>query len=70
MIHGDNVILLLFSWAGCLLDFLKSDKGKTLKTNKLIDMSAQVGHMIVIAHNFKNMIDVNIQNCILYAAFS
>ncbi|TNN82589.1 Tyrosine-protein kinase Blk [Liparis tanakae] len=30
----------------CLLDFLKSDKGKTLKTNKLIDMSAQISSLL------------------------
>lgn len=34
----------LFLFAGCLLDFLKTDEGKKLKLNKLIDMSAQVGN--------------------------
>lgn len=28
--------------AGCLLDFLKTDVGRKLKMNKLIDMAAQV----------------------------
>lgn len=28
--------------AGCLLDFLKTDTGRKLKINKLIDMAAQV----------------------------
>lgn len=28
--------------SGCLLDFLKTDEGKKLKVNKLIDMAAQV----------------------------
>ncbi|XP_056283407.1 tyrosine-protein kinase Blk [Pseudoliparis swirei] len=36
------LIVTEFMINGCLLDFLKSDKGKTLKTNKLIDMSAQI----------------------------
>lgn len=34
----------IFSFAGCLLEFLKTDEGKRLKVNKLIDMSAQVGN--------------------------
>lgn len=33
---------LFLSPAGCLLDFLKTDEGKKLKVNKLIDMAAQV----------------------------
>lgn len=37
-----TVVLLLFWLAGCLLDFLKTDVGKKLKVNKLIDMAAQV----------------------------
>uniref|UniRef100_A0A8C3AB69 Tyrosine-protein kinase n=1 Tax=Cyclopterus lumpus TaxID=8103 RepID=A0A8C3AB69_CYCLU len=36
------LIVTEFMINGCLLDFLKSDKGKTLKLNKLIDMSAQI----------------------------
>lgn len=35
-------VFLRFSLAGCLLDFLKTDVGKKLKVNKLIDMAAQV----------------------------
>lgn len=40
--HNNACIFLLFSMAGCLLDFLKTDVGKNLKVNKLIDMAAQV----------------------------
>lgn len=36
------VFFLHFSMSGCLLDFLKTDEGKKLKVNKLIDMAAQV----------------------------
>ncbi|XP_068432680.1 tyrosine-protein kinase Blk [Clinocottus analis] len=36
------LIVTEFMVNGCLLDFLKSDKGKILKLNKLIDMSAQI----------------------------
>lgn len=35
-------VFLRFSLAGCLLDFLKTDVGKKLNVNKLIDMAAQV----------------------------
>uniref|UniRef100_A0AAQ5YBC9 Tyrosine-protein kinase n=1 Tax=Amphiprion ocellaris TaxID=80972 RepID=A0AAQ5YBC9_AMPOC len=36
------LIVTEFMVNGCLLDFLKTDEGKKLKLNKLIDMSAQV----------------------------
>ncbi|XP_034755929.1 tyrosine-protein kinase Blk [Etheostoma cragini] len=36
------LIVTEFMINGCLLDFLKSDAGKRLKLNKLIDMSAQI----------------------------
>ncbi|XP_061602384.1 tyrosine-protein kinase Blk [Cololabis saira] len=36
------LIVTEFMVNGCLLDFLKSDEGKKLKINKLIDMSAQI----------------------------
>ncbi|KAM7395484.1 hypothetical protein PAMA_006979 [Pampus argenteus] len=36
------LIVTEFMINGCLLDFLKTDEGKKLKLNKLIDMSAQV----------------------------
>ncbi|XP_059212150.1 tyrosine-protein kinase Blk [Centropristis striata] len=36
------LIVTEFMVNGCLLDFLKSDEGKKLKLNKLIDMSAQI----------------------------
>ncbi|KAF7665779.1 hypothetical protein LDENG_00133650 [Lucifuga dentata] len=36
------LIVTEFMVNGCLLDFLKSDEGKELKLNKLIDMSAQI----------------------------
>ncbi|KAL7389146.1 hypothetical protein ABVT39_027093 [Epinephelus coioides] len=36
------LIVTEFMVNGCLLDFLKSDDGKKLKLNKLIDMSAQI----------------------------
>ncbi|XP_068580655.1 tyrosine-protein kinase Blk isoform X2 [Cebidichthys violaceus] len=36
------LIVTEFMVNGCLLDFLKSDGGKKLKINKLIDMSAQI----------------------------
>lgn len=49
--HGDRV--LLFSFAGCLLDFLKTDEGKKLKLNKLIDMSAQVGNFESLSQCFQ-----------------
>lgn len=50
--HGDRV--LLFSFAGCLLDFLKTDEGKKLKLNKLIDMSAQVGNFESLSQCFRH----------------
>uniref|UniRef100_A0A7N6FB83 Tyrosine-protein kinase n=1 Tax=Anabas testudineus TaxID=64144 RepID=A0A7N6FB83_ANATE len=36
------LIVTEFMINGCLLDFLKTDEGKKLKINKLIDMSAQI----------------------------
>ncbi|MEQ2261285.1 hypothetical protein XENORESO_008185, partial [Xenotaenia resolanae] len=36
------LIVTEFMVNGCLLDFLKTDAGKNLKMNKLIDMSAQI----------------------------
>ncbi|XP_041832576.1 tyrosine-protein kinase Blk [Melanotaenia boesemani] len=36
------LIVTEFMINGCLLDFLKTDEGKKLKMNKLIDMSAQI----------------------------
>ncbi|XP_041661374.1 tyrosine-protein kinase Blk [Cheilinus undulatus] len=36
------LIITEFMINGCLLDFLKTDEGKRLKLNKLIDMSAQI----------------------------
>ncbi|KAK5880238.1 hypothetical protein CesoFtcFv8_023286 [Champsocephalus esox] len=36
------LIVTEFMINGCLLDYLKSDEGKKLKMNKLIDMSAQI----------------------------
>ncbi|XP_031178157.1 tyrosine-protein kinase Blk [Sander lucioperca] len=36
------LIVTEFMINGCLLDYLKSDEGKQLKLNKLIDMSAQI----------------------------
>uniref|UniRef100_A0A7N9ATI5 Tyrosine-protein kinase n=1 Tax=Mastacembelus armatus TaxID=205130 RepID=A0A7N9ATI5_9TELE len=36
------LIVTEFMVNGCLLDFLKTDEGKKLKLNKLIDMSAQI----------------------------
>lgn len=36
------LIVTEFMINGCLLDFLKTDEGKKLKLNKLIDMSAQI----------------------------
>lgn len=36
------LIVTEFMVNGCLLDFLKSDDGKKIKLNKLIDMSAQI----------------------------
>ncbi|KAI4802026.1 hypothetical protein KUCAC02_019887 [Chaenocephalus aceratus] len=36
------LIVTEFMINGCLLDYLKSDEGKQLKMNKLIDMSAQI----------------------------
>ncbi|XP_068614557.1 tyrosine-protein kinase Blk-like [Brachionichthys hirsutus] len=36
------LIVTEFMVNGCLLDFLKTDEGKRLKTNKLIDMAAQI----------------------------
>ncbi|XP_043962856.1 tyrosine-protein kinase Blk [Gambusia affinis] len=36
------LIVTEFMVNGCLLDFLKTDEGKNIKMNKLIDMSAQI----------------------------
>lgn len=43
-----TLTVLLLSLAGSLLDFLKSDEGRKLKVNKLIDMAAQVGTVHIL----------------------